>query len=103
MRIRESQWWFGSLKWMRLLQFSHQELFVDLLLVSVAIQIQIEGFSKREVRFLFVVRFRKIVFEDRLFHVQHLMEDISHAAIPIGLEKCETGRCDIFLVLSIKV
>lgn len=103
MCTREFQWWFWPLEWMRILQFSLQKLFIDFLLISVAIQIQIECCPEWKVFFVSEVRLRKIIFENRFFYVEQIMEHISHTRIPIGLEKCQSGRCNIVLMLAIEV
>lgn len=103
MCTREFQWWFWPLEWMRLLQFSLQKLFIDFLLISVAIQIQIECCTEWKVFFVSEVWLRKIIFENRFFHVQQVVKHILHTWIPIGLEKCQSSRCNIILVLAIKV
>lgn len=69
MRIRESQRWLWSFKWMCLFQFSLQKFLIDLFLISVSIQIQVERVFKWEKHFISLVRSREIVFKNRFFNV----------------------------------
>lgn len=65
----ESKWFFGTIERMSLCQLLFKETFIDVLGVTVAVQVQIESFFNWEIRLLLEVGFGIIVIVDRLLHV----------------------------------
>lgn len=65
MRIRELELWLWSVERMRFGQLPFQILFVHLLLVSVLVHVQVEGFAQWEVLLVGQVRGGEIVFVHR--------------------------------------
>lgn len=72
-------------------------------MIAILVHIEIEGFAQREPRLILNVLLREIILVDGFLQVERMMIEIGETLLPRRLEKGQTGRSDVVLVLAIEV